>query len=161
MWFLHPSTDLVHQRKDDQCRNGVTDERRNDENQGREYDQNAVQTHALDLFGDGAGNGMQEAGGLDGFAERETASGENDDGPEEIVEVFLGQDSGTEEEHDRYYGDDSHVAKDVLQLMRDAPQYDGSDGHNTDEPLSTREFVLHRPDRYDDSALSRLEGNEQ
>jgi len=92
----------------------VGDERRDDENQRGEDDEDAVQAHALDLLGDGARDGVQQAGRGDGFAEGEAAGCEDYDGPEEVIEVFFREDAGAEEGD---HGDDSydaHVAEDVL-----------------------------------------------
>ncbi len=49
----------MYKRQDDQRSNSVGDERRNDEDQRGEDDENAVEAHALDFFGDGARDGVQ------------------------------------------------------------------------------------------------------
>ena len=67
----------------------MTDEGRNDKDQGRKDDQDTIKAHALHFVCYGACDGMQETGGGDGFAKRQATSGENNDGPKEIVEVFL------------------------------------------------------------------------
>ncbi len=59
MRILHTSADLMYKRQDDQRSNSVGDERRNDEDQRGEDDENAVEAHALDFFGDGARDGVQ------------------------------------------------------------------------------------------------------
>ena len=64
---------------------------------------------------------MQKTGARDGFSERESPGSEDDDGPEEIVKVFLGEDAGAEEGNYGNDGYDAHVAEDVFQLMRYAP----------------------------------------
>ena len=161
MGFLHAGADGVHQWQDDQRGDRMADEGGDDEDQGGEDDQDAVQAHALHLVRDGAGDGVQEAGGGDGLAEGEAAGGEDDDGPEEVVEVFLGQDAGAEEEDERDDGHDAHVAKDVLELVRHAPQDDRHNRDPADEPLDACELVLHGPDRHDGGAFSRLEGDEE
>ena len=57
---------------------------------------------------------MKESGGGNSFAEGEATGGEDDDGPEEIVEVFFGEDAGAEEGEHGDDGDDAHVAEDVF-----------------------------------------------
>ena len=139
----------------------MTNERSHDEDQSGENDQDGIQTHALYFLRDGAGDRMQEARGGDGLAEREAAGGEDDDGPEEIVEVLFGQDSRAEKEDERDDGHDAHVSKDVFELVRHAPQDYGHDGDDADEPLNPGEFVFHGPDRHDGGTLSGLEGDQE
>jgi len=62
MRLLHPRADLMHQGKNDQRRHRMADESRNDEDQGRENDEDAVQAHPFDFGRDGPGNGMQKSG---------------------------------------------------------------------------------------------------
>ena len=57
---------------------------------------------------------MEEAGGGDRFTEGEAASGEDDDSPEEIVEVFFREDASAEESDHWDDSDDAHVAEDVF-----------------------------------------------
>ena len=161
MGFLHAGADGVDQRQDDERGDRMADKGGNDEDQCGEHDQDAVETHALDFVRDGTGDGVEETGGGDGFAEREAASGEDDDGPEEVVEVFFCQDAGAEEEDERDDGHDAHVSEDVLELMGHAPEDNGHDGDAADKPLHARELVLHRPDRHDGGASSGLEGDEE
>ena len=122
MWFGHAGADGLDEREDDQCGDGVTDESRNDQNHGGEDNEDAIEAHALDLFSDGAGDGVEEARGGNGFAEGKTAGGEDDDCPEEVVKVFLGEDAGAEEEDDGDYCYDSHVSEYAFKLMGNAPE---------------------------------------
>lgn len=139
----------------------MTDERCNDKDQCRKYDQNAVQTHSLDLLRYGASDCVQQSGGRDCFAKRKTARGEDDDCPKEIVEVFFRQDTGAEEENNGYDGYDTHVPEDVFQLMGHAPEHYGHYSDSADKPLHACEFVFHRAYRYDRRALARLEGDKK
>lgn len=161
MRLRHTLADLLDERQHNQRSNGMTDERRNNQDQAAEHNQHTIQTHPLDLLGDAVGDGVEQAGAVDGFAERETAGGEDDDGPEEVVEVLLGEDAGAEEEHDGDDGDDAHVAEDGLELVGDAPEDDGEDGDDADEPLDAGEPVAHAADRHDGRALAGLEGEQQ
>lgn len=161
MRILHPSTNLVHQRKDNQRSNGMGDESCDDEDQRCEDDEDAVETHAFDFFGDGACDGMQQTRRGDCFAEREAAGSEDDDGPEEIVEVFLGENARAEEGDHGDDGYNAHVAEDAFELMRHAPEDYGYDSDDADEVLYTGEFVLHRPCGDDGGAFSGLEGDEE
>ena len=45
--------------------------------------------------------------------------------------------------------------------MRHAPEDDGEDRDHADEPLYTREFVLHGPYGHDGSAFSGLKGDQE
>ena len=121
MRLRHALPDLLHKREHDERRNSVTDERRNNQNKPAEDAQHAVETHALDVSGDGLGDGVQQTRGVYGFTQREAARGEDDDGPEEIVEVFFGEDACAEEEDEGDDGYDAHVAEDVFELVADAP----------------------------------------
>lgn len=158
MRLRHALTHLLHKREHDKRRDGVADESRDDENETAEDAQNAVETHALDVGGDCLGDGVEQTGGVDGFAESEAAGGEDDDGPQEVVEVFFGEDAGSEEEHERDDGYDAHVAEDVFELVADAPQRNGDHSDDADKPLHAGELVLHRADRHDGRALAWLEG---
>lgn len=103
---------------------------------------------------------MEQSGGVDRFAEGETTGGENDDCPEEIVEVFFGKNAGAEEQDERNDCNDSHVAKKPLQLMTDAPENDCAKGDERDEPLYASEFILDRSNGYDCGSSTWLEGQE-
>ena len=107
------------------------------------------------------GDGLEEAGGVDGFTEGEPAGGEDDDGPEEVVEVVLGEDAGAEEEDDGDDGDNAHVAEDVFELVRDAPEDDGDEGCDHDEVLDAGEGVLCGADRDDGGVVADAECYEQ
>lgn len=104
---------------------------------------------------------MEEAGGGDGLAEGEAAGGEDDDGPQEVVEVFLGEDSRAEEQGHGDDGHDAHVAEDAFELVRHAPENDGAERDETDEPLHACEAVFHGPDGHDGRAFAGLEGDEK
>lgn len=160
MRVRHARADLAHEREDDEGGDGVADERCDDEDEGAEDDEDAVKAHAVDSVGDGSRDGVQQARGGDGFAQGQAASGQDDDGPEEIVEVFLGQDAGAEEGDDGQDGDDAHVAEDVFELVAHAPEDDGDEGDAADVPLHTCESVSHRSDRGDGGAFAGVEGSE-
>ena len=139
----------------------MTDERSNDQDQRRKHNKHAVQTHTLHFLRNGSGNGMQQARGTDGFAQGKAACGEDDDGPEEVVKVFLSKDTSPEEEDDGDDGYDTHVSKDAFELVRHAPQEDGPYGDTTNEPLKTGKLVLHGSYGDDSSAFAGLKGKEE
>jgi len=153
MRLRHARADCVHEGQDNQRGDGVGDEGRDDKDQGGEDDEDAVEAHALDFCGDGGGDGVEEARGVDGFAEGEAAGCEDDDGPEEVVEVFFCEDAGAEEEGEWDDGYDAHVAEDVFELVAYAPEDYGDDGDDADEPLHACEFVFHWPYRDDCEAF--------
>lgn len=157
----HPLADLVHQREDDERGDGVADEAGDHEDQDGEDDEHAVQAEALDALRDARGDGVQQAGGVDGFAEGEAAGSEDDDSPEEVVEVFLGEDAGAEEDDEGDDGYNAHVAEDWLELMCDAPEEDGQERHAANEVLCACEAVLHRADGDDGGAAAGLEREQQ
>ena len=161
MRLLHARADLLHERQDDQRRDGMADKRRDDEDQRREDEQHAVQTHARNAVCDRARNGMQQTRGTDRSPERQAARREDDDRPEEVVEVFFREDARAEEEDQWDDGDDAHVAEDALELVADAPEHYGRERHEADEPLHAGELVFHGPDRDDCGALAWLEGYEE
>ena len=161
MRLAHALAHLRHERKDDQGGHGMADEGRDHEDQARKHHEHGIKTHALDLGGDGAGDGVQQPGAGDGFAETQPAGGEDDDGPEEIIKVFFGEDAGAEEEDDGDDGDDAHVAEDGFELVGDAPEDDGDHGDAADEPLDAGEFVLHRTDGHDGGASAGPEGHQE
>ena len=139
----------------------MADECRDDQDQACENDQDSVQAHALHALGDRTGNGMQESGRRDRFSEGEPSGGEDDDGPEEVVEVFFGEDAGAEEKDNRDDGDGAHVAEHVLELVAHTPKRDGADRHDADEPLHAGEGVSHGSDGHDDGAFSRLKRRQE
>lgn len=124
MGMLHPRTYLLDQREDNEGCNCVRYESRNDKNQRREHDQHPVEAVVSHLLCDGCRNGVQKAGRGDRFPEAETTSCENNNGPEEIVEVLLREDAGSEEEDDRDDRNDSHITECVLELMAHTPEDD-------------------------------------
>lgn len=81
MRLRHALTHLLHKREHNKRRDGVADEGRDDQDEAAEDAQDAVETHAFDVGGDRLGDGVEQTGGVDGFAESEAASGEDDDGP--------------------------------------------------------------------------------
>ncbi len=121
MWLAHALAHLRNQGQNNQRSNRVTDKGRNNNHQTGKHHQHAIQTHAIDLLGYGAGNRVQETGAGNRFAEGEASGGEDDDGPEEVVKVFFGEDAGAEEEDDGNDGDDAHIAEDAFELVRYAP----------------------------------------
>lgn len=135
MWLVHADADGVDEFEDDEGGDGVGDESGDDEDQGGEDDEDGVEAQALDACSDGVGDGVQEARAVDGFAEGEAAGCEDDDGPEEVVEVFFGEDAGAEEEDEGDDGYDAHVAEYVLELLADAPEDNCAKGDERDEPL--------------------------
>ena len=161
MGLAHALAHLRDQGQNDQCGDCMADEGRNNEDQARKYHQYAVQTHPVHFLRNGASNGMQKARARDGFAERETTSGENDDGPEEIVEVFFGEYAGAEEEDDWDDGDDAHVAEYTLKLMRYAPKHNRNDSNAADEPLHAGELIPHRAYWHDRSTFAGLKGDKE
>ena len=104
---------------------------------------------------------MEETGRGDSFTKGEAACGEDDDSPEEIVEVFFGQDASAKESDHRDDSDDAHVAEDVFELVGDAPEDYCDEGDNADEVLDTCEFIFHRPDGDDGGAFAGLECDEE
>jgi hypothetical protein len=55
----------------------------------------------------------------------------------------------------------THVAEDAFKLMTDAPEYDGDEGDDGDEPLDSSKAVLHRPDGHDRGVAARAESDEE
>lgn len=161
MRILHVRPDLLHQREDDQRRDRVADEGRDDEDHARENDQDAVQAHAFDAFRDFARDGVQQARGSDRFPEGEAAGGEDDDRPEEVVEIFFSEDAGAEEHHHRDDSHDAHIPEDAFELVRHAPECDCGEGDETDEVLHASETVVHGADGDDCGAFAGLEGDQE
>lgn len=157
----HALTNLLHKREHDKRRYSVADEGRNDEDETAKDNKDAVETHAFDAAGDRLGNGMEKTGRVDGLAERQASSGENDDGPEEVVEVLLRKDARSKEQHKRDDSHNTHVTEDVLELVADAPQNDGDNSDDADEPLHARELILHRANGYNRGTLAGLECENQ
>ena len=104
---------------------------------------------------------MQQAGTIDCLPESETACGENDDGPEEVIEIFFCQNPRPEEEHDRNDSNDSHIPKHAFELVAQAPENDSRDRDDGDEPLDPREAVSHWSDSDDGGVAARAEGREE
>lgn len=151
--ILHVLADLLDERQDNQRGHRVTDEGRHDEYQRREHDQHAIQAEALDAVRNTQRNRMEQARGGDGLAKREAARRQDDNGPEKVVEVFFRQDAGAEEEYHWDDGDDAHVAEYAVQLVTEAPEYDGHESGDADEPLQARESVFYRAYWHDVGAL--------
>ena len=159
--LVQPLANIVHQRQDNQRRNGVADEGGNHQDQAGEDEQDAIQAEILHALGDHLGDGVQQTRRVDGLAERQAAGRQDDDGPGEVVEVLLGEDADAKEEDDGDDGDDAHVAELGLKLVRGAPQADGGDSDQSDEPLQASELVLDGADGHDGGALAWLEGEQQ
>lgn len=159
--FVHRFADIADEGQDDEGGDGVGDESGDDEGEGGEDEQDAVEVEAVDLAGDVLGHGVQEAAGLDGFAEGEAAGGQDDDGPGEVVEVLLGQDADAEEDDDGQDGDDAHVAERAFQLVRRAPEADRRQADDGHEPLQGGEALFDGADGHDVGALARLECHDQ
>lgn len=160
MRLRHALADLLHERQDNKRRDGVADESGDHKNETAKDNQNSIQTHALDAAGDGFGDSVEQTRGVDGLAESQTTSSEDDDGPQEVVEVLFCKDTSAEKEYKRNDGHDSHVPEDVLQLMAYTPEDDGDHSHNTDEPLHSSELIFHRSNGYDGRALAWLESKD-
>ena len=158
---LKPVADVGHKGQDDESGDRVANKRGDHQNEAGENKQDPVQAHLLNRLSNSLGHGVQETRRVDRLAERETARGQNDDGPREVVEVLLGQNAHTEEENDGDDGNDAHVSKDVFKLMRGAPQTDSGNAHNSDEPLHTREAVLNGADGHNGCPLARLETHQE
>jgi len=144
----HALAHALHQRQEDECRHRVRDEGRDHQNDGRERHQHPVQRQVLHARRDVLRQRVQQARRADGLAERQAARRQDDDGPQEVVEVLFGEDAGAEEEHQWDDGDDAHVAEDVRQLVRYAPQADCGKRHDADEPLDASETLFHPSNRY-------------
>lgn len=115
----------------------------------------------LDSFADSVGQGMQKPGGCHSFPKTKSAGGQNDDGPQEIVEVFFIKDASSEEQN---HGDDSdhtHVAEDMLELMAATPEGNGGHRDNGDEPLNAGEFVFDGANRDQSGVTAGMEGGQQ
>lgn len=97
------------------------DEGSEDKDHGREGNQYAIEAEVLNLVGDGTGDGAEEARRGDGFAETKATGCEDDDGPKEIVEVFLVQNAGPKEKDHGNNGNHAHVAENMFELVANAP----------------------------------------
>lgn len=161
MRLRHPPPHLRDQRENNESGDGMANKSRDDKDQCCKDDDDAVEAHALYFLRDRSGDGVQKPRTRDSFAEGKAAGGEDDDGPEEVIEVFFSEDAGSEEEDDGDDGHDAHISKDLFELVGYAPDHDGDDRHGADEPLHTGEFVLHRPDGNDGGAFTGLERDEQ
>lgn len=111
MRLRHSLAHALHQREEYKRSDGMRNEGRDDENDAREREQHGIKTEVLHAGGDALRQGMQQARGADCGAEREAAGSEDDDGPEEVVEVLFCEDAGAEEKYDGDDGDDAHVAE--------------------------------------------------
>lgn len=112
--MFHAQTDLLHQGKDDQGCDGMRDERRDHQDQPREDDQHPVQAETSHFLRDGLGDRVQQTRRRHRLAQTQTPRGEDDDRPQEVVEVLLGQDARAEKQHHRNDRDHAHVAKRIL-----------------------------------------------
>lgn len=161
MWMLHARADLLDQRENDQCGDGVRDECRDHKNQRRKDQQDRVEAETLDPGSNRASNRVEEPGRGHGFAQTQTACGKNDDRPEEIVEILLGQNARAKEEHHRDDRNHPHVSKDVLELMADTPQHDSHQRDDDHKPLHPAEPLGDWPDGDNRCAARRLESDQE
>ncbi len=65
---------------------------------------------------------MKKPRGIDCFTEGKATGREDDDRPEEVIEVFFREDTGTEEENERDDSNDAHITEEPVQLMAYAPK---------------------------------------
>lgn len=157
MGLSHALSNLLDKRQHNQSCNSMADEGCHNTDQCGEHHQDTIEAQVLDAAGDTLSNCMQQARGIDSLAKRKTSSCKDNDGPQKIVEVLFGQDAGAEEEDDWNDSHNSHVSEDRFELMADAPEHDGSERDNTNEPLNAGEPVLHGPDWHNGSIAARLE----
>lgn len=104
---------------------------------------------------------MQQPGGSDRFSEGQAAGGEDDDRPEEVVEIFLCEDAGAEEHDHRDDGHDAHIAENAFELMRHAPERNGGEGDEGDKVLDSGEAIIHWADGDDGGSFPGLKGDEE
>ena len=156
--LLHVRTDVGDKGQQDQRSNRVADERGDDQDQRREDNQHPVKAHALDLRRNAGRDRVQQARRLDGLAQGKTAGGQDNDGPREVVKVFLGQNADAKEEHNGEDGNNTHVAKGVLELVARTPQANRSQRHNCHEPLDAVETLTDGADGYNGGAAAGAEG---
>ena len=138
----------------------MTDESGHNRDKRCEDAHHAIQAQMADFLRDASSDGVQQARAIHGLTQRQSASGQDNYGPQEVIEIFLSQDTRTEEEdnrNDRYY---SHISEHALELMAEAPQDDCGNGYDRDEPLDAREFVPHWSNGHNGGVTAWLEGNE-
>jgi hypothetical protein len=121
MRMVHVLAHLPDERQEDDRRNGMAHKRGGYQNDRREDNGHAIQTQAADAFGDDVRNGVQQTGAVDDCAERETSGSKNNDGPQEVVEVFVSQDTSPKEYGHRNDGNDAHVSKVPLKAAAETP----------------------------------------
>lgn len=160
--LAHTHADLGHDGEENEGGDGVRDEGCNNEDNGAEDDQNGVDPHAFNVLADILGDDVEEAGGGDGFSERETTACEHDDGPKEVVEVFLGEDARAKECREGDNSNDAHIAQREGKLMGDAPEDDSRQRNEGDKVLGAGELILGRPDGDNcSSAVGTVDEKEQ
>ena len=139
----------------------MADERGHHCDQSSKDAHHTVQTQVSDFLGDAYGDGMQQAGTIHCLAQSQTASGQDDYRPQEVIEVFFRQDTSAEEEN--YWNDrnNAHVSEEAFELVAEAPQDDGGNCYDGDEPLDPGELVFHWPDGDDGGVSAWLEGYEK
>ncbi|KAI3476320.1 hypothetical protein L1887_62084 [Cichorium endivia] len=120
---------------------GVADKRSHDQTDTEQGDDDLPQRKLLDDLLDEVIERLEQSRRCDCLAERNTAHGQKDDGPEERVEVLLGEDASAKEEHHGDDGNDAHVADDPLEVLLQTPQHDRRHGDGRDEPLDLGERV--------------------
>ena len=104
---------------------------------------------------------MEESTRGDGFAKGKSTCSEDDDGPEEIVEIFFGEDTSSKKEHERDDGNDTHVSEYGFELMRCTPEADSCKGYEDDEPLTTVKSIFHGPNGNNCCVATWVEGNDE
>lgn len=161
MWLTHSHADFAYEGENNQSSDGMADEGCHNSNQSCKNTGHAIQGEISNALGDGNSNGREETGAVDRLAQCQATSSENDDSPEEVIEVLLGQDPGSEEQSDGDDGYYTHVAKDMLELVTDAPESDGNQSYNRDKVLYSSKLVLHGTNRNDGGIAARAEGHKE
>ncbi|KAI6773470.1 hypothetical protein HG531_000319 [Fusarium graminearum] len=109
--LVHGSTDIEDKREEDQSSDSMADEGCNDQDQSREDNQDTIQTHAFHFFRDDLGKSVQKTRRSNSFTQGQSTGSEDDNGPWEVVEVLLSQQTNTKEENNRDNGNDAHISK--------------------------------------------------
>ena len=139
----------------------MTDKRRHNSNERSEHAHNTVQAHIAHLLRNALGNGMQQAGAIHSLSKRQATSSQDNDGPQEIIEIFFSQDTRTEEQENRDDSNDTHISKDSFELVARTPERDGRQRNNGYEPLDAGEFVFHGSYGHDCGIPAWLESHEE
>ena len=88
-------------------------------------------------------NGVQQPRAVHNRARERPPAAAGIDRPQEVVEVFVGQDASSEEHGHRNDGNDAHVSKVPLETTAETPQHNRDGGDSNDEPLRAGEWLLH------------------